>query len=440
MQRIITLLAAALTFAVTALPSQAVTLLRDPDIENALDQLARPVLTAAGLSPARISVLVIEDRTLNAFVIDANHIFIHSGLISRLDSAAELQAVIAHEAAHIAHGHLARRAMNARAAQSVTGIGLALAAAAMASGSPDAGTAIGFGIASSANRVFMSHTRAEEAAADQSGIRFMARGGVDPQGAVRVLEIFRGQELISESRQDPYARTHPMSRDRLRHAQALATTYGGKAQADPQADYWFARAKGKLTAFTRAPKWTRQRAGESPARDIELMRLAVSYHRDSNTAKAVSTMQALLAEKPRDAFYYELYGQILLESRRMSAAVTAYSNAVKLAPKDALILGGYGHALLVSGNPKAALPVLEKARARDSADARVMRDLAQSYAQLGNNGMASLMTAERYALQGRMKDAAIHAKRATGILPRGSAGWQRAQDVLSAAETASKKK
>ena len=112
----------------------------------------------------------------------------------------------------------------------------------------------------------------------------------------------------------------------------------------------------------------------------------------------------------------------------------------RVAPKDALILGGYGHALLVSGNPKAALPVLEKARARDSADARVMRDLAQSYAQLGNNGMASLMTAERYALQGRMKDAAIHAKRATGILPRGSAGWQRAQDVLSAAETASKKK
>jgi predicted Zn-dependent protease len=52
--------------------------------------------------------------------------------------------------------------------------------------------------------------------------------------------------------------------------------------------------------------------------------------------------------------------------------------------------------------------------------------------------MASLVTAERYALTGRMKDAGIHAKRAAGLLPRGSAGWQRAQDVLSAAETAEK--
>lgn len=50
--------------------------------------------------------------------------------------------------------------------------------------------------------------------------------------------------------------------------------------------------------------------------------------------------------------------------------------------------------------------------------------------------MASLVTAERYAVQGRFKDAAIHAKRAEGALARGSGPWQRAQDVLSAAQRA----
>ena len=131
-------------------------------------------------------------------------------------------------------------------------------------------------------------------------------------------------------------------------------------------------------------------------------------------------------------------GQILLESRKVNAALTAYKNAVALAPRDALILGSYGHALLISGNAKSALSVLEKSRSRDGRDARVLRDLAQAYAKLKNNGMASLVTSERYALQGRLKDAGIHAKRATGLLPRGSAGWQRAQDVLSAAEAAQK--
>ena len=421
---------------VLALPARAVTLLRDPDIEHALGELARPVLTAAGLSPSQIRILVVRDANLNAFVIDSNHIFIHSGMILRLGTAEELQAVIAHEAAHIANGHIARRTFNARSAKNMAGIGMALAVAAAASGNNDAAAALGIGISSSASRVFMSHTRAEEASADQSAVLYMVRGGVDPQGAVRVMEMFDGQELVTAARQDPYARSHPMSRDRLRHVKALAQSYGHKPRDAAASHYWFSRAKGKLSGFLRAPKWTHKRAGDSASDDIRLMRLAVAYHRDSNTAKAVSTMQALLGQKPRDPFYHELYGQILLESRKNGAAITAYRNAVNLAPRNALILGSYGHALLVTGNARAALPVLEKARARDGQDARVLRDLGQAYATLKQPGMASVVTAERHALQGRLKDAGIHAKRATGLLPRGSAGWQRAQDVLSAAEAA----
>jgi predicted Zn-dependent protease len=82
--------------------------------------------------------------------------------------------------------------------------------------------------------------------------------------------------------------------------------------------------------------------------------------------------------------------------------------------------------------------VLERARSRDSADARILRDLGQAYARVGKPGLASLATAERYALSGRLKDAAIHANRASGLLARGSSPWQRAQDVLTAAKAAPK--
>ena len=75
-------------------------------------------------------------------------------------------------------------------------------------------------------------------------------------------------------------------------------------------------------------------------------------------------------------------------------------------------------------------------RSRDFGDARILRDLSVAYARNGQNAMASVVTAERYALQGRMKDAELHAKRAAGALPQGSGPWQRAQDVLSAAKLA----
>ena len=71
-----------------------------------------------------------------------------------------------------------------------------------------------------------------------------------------------------------------------------------------------------------------------------------------------------------------------------------------------------------------------KARETDFRNTRLMRDLAVAYSKLGMNNMAALVTAERYALSGNIKDAKIHARRASKVLPFGSPAWQRAQDVL----------
>jgi predicted Zn-dependent protease len=106
----------------------------------------------------------------------------------------------------------------------------------------------------------------------------------------------------------------------------------------------------------------------------------------------------------------------------------------------AQILGGLGRAQLAAGQPKAALATLEAARTRDFGDARVLRDLGQAYAQTGQTGMASVAVAERYALLGRLDDAVIHAERAMGLLPRGSVGWRRAEDVFIAYEQDKKRR
>lgn len=147
-----------------------------------------------------------------------------------------------------------------------------------------------------------------------------------------------------------------------------------------------------------------------------------------------------MAARPDDAYYCELKGQILLENRKMQAALGAYETVVALAPRESLIQGSYGRALMAADQPRAALVPLEDARSRDLRDARVMRVLALAYAKLGNTGKAALTTSERHAIEGRMKDAARQAQRATTLLPRGSAPWQRAQDVVSASEHAKKRK
>lgn len=430
----------ALGVMISAVPARALTLLRDADIEHALSQLAKPILTAAGLSPSRVKILVIKDSQLNAFVVDTQHIFLHSGLILKLNSAPALQAVIAHEAAHISNGHISRRISNQRFSQNAAGIGMALAGVAALSGGGQAAIGAAVGVQSSAHRMFLAHTRAEEAAADQSSVRYMLRAGIDPQGAVDVQKIFKGQEALATSRQDPYARSHPLSRDRLRALEGLVASQSKSFPDNPTSEYWYARARGKLSAFLRAPNWTLRRADESPSKDISLMRKAAAYHQKSDLSKALKAINGAIALRPKDGFLHDLKGQILLESRKTKDAVAVYSKAAKLTRNNPLILGGYGRALLAAGQINKALPVLEKARSKDGSDLRILRDLAVAYAKKGQNGLASLVTAERYALRGRLPDAAIHAKRASGLLPQGSAPWRRAQDVLHASQQAAKRR
>jgi len=170
-----------------------------------------------------------------------------------------------------------------------------------------------------------------------------------------------------------------------------------------------------------------------------LMREASARHRLSQSGAALKAINAAIALRPDDAFYHELKGQILLENRRFSEAVTAYRKAVSLAPRNALCLSSLGHALLAADRPREALTPLEKSRGRDFRNTAMLRDLGAAYARTGNNGMAALAAAERYALQGRLKDAGVLAKRASGLLPNGSSGWRRAEDILREADRASKK-
>ena len=421
--------------ALNASMAHSISLLRDPDIEHGLQQLAAPILRAAKLKSDSVKVWVVNDMGLNAFVIDHTHIFLHAGLVLKLKSAAQLQSVIAHEAAHISNGHISRRLANARRAKMATSFGVLVAAAAVGAGHTDAGLGLALGTTGSVNRILLAHNRIEESAADQSALRFMNAAKIDPVAMAEVFELFIGQSNLSEEYQDPYTRSHPLNRDRIRIVNAYAANATSYLPDAAQA-YWFSRIQGKLSGFLRAPQWTMRRATGSS--DVDLMRRAIAEHRSGRSSSAQKTMAQLIATHPNDAFYRELQGQILLESRKFSTATKAYASAADLAPSNALILGGYGRSLLarnIKNSNTQALKILQKARNLDSRDARILRDIGTAYARSDQQGQAVLAIAERYALKGNMKNAAIQAKRAEGLLPRGSAAWQRAQDILDAVKT-----
>ncbi len=437
-RRFLGLLTAATVSFALALPAQARTFVRDAEIERTLRMMSEPIFRAAGLGTTDVRMFILLDPSMNAFVAGGRNMVLYTGLLRELKEPETVMGVIAHEVGHITGGHLARRQIAARDLSGPAMIASILAAAAAAvAGAPQAGMALALGGTQAAQRSLLAFSRAEEAAADQAAVAYMNRAGVDPEGMLAILRLFKGQEVFQSGRIDPYAQSHPLSSERIALLEERIAASPARGQpASAEIHYWHARMRAKLDGFTDRPErvLARLELETEPDSELNLYRRAIALHRRSEPEAALRAVDRLIARRPNDPFYTELKGQILYESARPAEAVAAYRQAARLAPDEPLIAGWLGRALLASGQPGAdaeALRILESAVRDDPGEPGVLRDLAQAYARAGRDGDAALATAERLALLGDAEGAVRMARRAMDLLPTGSPGWRRADDIAA---------
>ena len=92
-----------------ALAQGKISLIRDTEIENTVRVYVAPLFEAAGLDPGAVSITLVNDRNLNAFVAGGQRIFIHTGLLMKANTPGQVIGVLAHEIGHIAGGHLSQK-------------------------------------------------------------------------------------------------------------------------------------------------------------------------------------------------------------------------------------------------------------------------------------------------------------------------------------------
>lgn len=428
--------------AILAGDARAVTLLLDTEINRTIRMIADPVLDAAGLDPDTVEIFVISDPSLNAFVTGGRTMFIHSGMLRRLRTPEELAAVIAHEAGHIRGGHIVGRLEAMRGARIAQIVSTLLGVGVSAAGGGAAGAGVGAGGLGLAQRLYLRFSRAQESSADQAAVTYLTSAGLDPRAMLLVLRELEAEQGILTN-VDPYLLSHPLSGARieaLRRAVEGSSAQGGRYS--DEVHYWHARMRAKLDGFLSRPgSGAVFSYGDQPSAgsgEIDLYREAIETHRLPQPDRAIALIDELIALRPRDPFYWELKGQILSESGRGPAAVEPYRRALALSDsfvdgEPTLISVGLATALLTLETQEAdaeALRLLERAAAAEPFDARLRRPLAIAYARAGQEGMAAVATSEALALRGRIDEAHRQAERAQRMLPTGSPGWLRAQDVL----------
>nr|WP_277754063.1 M48 family metalloprotease [Porphyrobacter sp. GA68] len=419
-----------------ARPAIAQSVLRDTETEAVLNDMAAPLVEAAGLDPGNVQIVLLNEPSINAFVAGGQIIYIHSGLIDAADTANEVQGVIAHELGHITGGHINRFDEGVGAATRISLLSLLLGVAAAAAGAGEVAPGIMMAGQRAAIGKFLAFTRVQEASADAAGAEYLSKAGISGRGSLTFFRKLQGElsrRGFRRNDETEFVQTHPLSSDRI---QRLRETYQAdpawEAPDDPALQARFSKVKAKLFGYLADPAQTMRLYPESDGSVEAHYARAYAYHKQAKVEQALAETEALLAMQPDNPFFLELKGQVLLESGRPAEAIESLRAATRLTNNAPLIGSIFGHALLATENAahlSEAEQVLRASVALDRRNPFAWYQLGQVYAQKGDEPRAMLASAEQQVLRGEFAPALRSARGAEAGLPTGSPDWIRAQDV-----------
>jgi predicted Zn-dependent protease len=420
----------------SAQPVAAQSVLRDAETERLLQDLVDPLAEAAGLGEGAVEVVLLDDRSINAFVAGGQRIYVHAGLIHAADTANEIQGVLAHELGHITGGHIIRYSEGAGNATRITLLSaLAGIAAALAGGGEAAMGVMALG-QQVAMGSFLAFTRTQEASADAAGAQYLSAAGLTGRGSLeffRKLQEYEFRRGYNQSDETEFARTHPLSGNRIAALRdGYAEDPAWDVPPDPQEQQRFERIKAKLFGFQNSPERTLNAYPPEDKSIAARYARAYAYHKEALVDHALAETDALLAAEPDNPYFLELKGQILLESGRPDEALEPLRKSVMLSGANPLIAPMLGHALLATENPAylgEAEQVLRAAVGRDRENPFAWYQLGVVYGQRGDIPRAQLASAEQLIMSGNPRAALQNARSAEVGLPTGSPDWIRAQDV-----------
>ena len=394
-------------------------LIRDTELETKLESLLAPLVQASNIS-SQIKVRIILDSSYNAFVTGDDIIYLHSGLLLEAETLEEVMGVMAHELGHIASGHVARKGESLQKAHGASLLSTALAAAAAIGGSGELAAGLLVAGNDRAARQFYYGSRINEAVADEWALEMLDELEISSDGMAKMMQRLSQQNVLPESHQSEYYRTHPGTKQRLAVYEDHLAKSNFKDSIMAEADYAdFNRIVAKLSGYRNRPEQTIKSLGQTLENNNlsidERYELAIAYFRYGNSDAAMRNIQSLLLDEPENPYFYELAGEIAFADQKLPSAIEYLTAAFDKSQQAPLIGMRLGRALLATGiaeNYVRARDILKIAAAGEPDWPFVRREYAIALGKTGDIATASWQLAEVAFLNGDLQQANIQLKRA----------------------------
>jgi predicted Zn-dependent protease len=290
-------------------------LYEDPMLDEYLgkigDRLAPEAVKQSGAVGFRF--FVFRDPTLNAFALPNGRIYVHTGLLSRVENEAQLATVVAHEMAHVTKRDALRfnrdvqnKSIAATVLAIAASIGVAVAAGdQVRRGNPVAASVLsqtaqimlGLGLQLSLLAAINGYGRGLEAEADEQGMENLVRAGYDPNEAPKVFQLLSKDSEDRGKLENFFFGSHPRLQERIETTTALLQSrYQGQA-SDPSRVRDTEEFQLRMRSVVR----------ENAALDIRAGRFDL----------AAQQLDRVLAITPKDPIAHTYYGDLYrLKSQR----------------------------------------------------------------------------------------------------------------------------
>lgn len=280
-------------------------LYHDPELENYLNKIAKKLVVNSISPDISIHVKVLNDPNLNAFAFPNGVIYVHTGILARMENEAQLAALLGHEITHTTHRHSLRvlRSIKNRPAY-IAAVQKTIAKIAMIQ---ELAQFLG---ATGAMAAVAGYTREFETTADQAGLDLTVKANYDPREALQLFEHLR-QEIEIERIEEPFFfGTHPNVQQRIENVSNwLSAEYQGENTGIKNTEIFQSKLRRLVLDNARL--------------DLQMGRFFI----------AQKGVKKYLRRNPDDAGAHYLLGEIFRQQDRQGDAATAikhYAKAIAL--------------------------------------------------------------------------------------------------------------
>jgi len=385
----------------------------DPVVAAYISDLGRKILKAAGPQPFDYRFFVLDSDVANAFAAPAGYVFIHSGLITLMESEGQLAAIVSHEIAHVTSRHLSERIANTQRLSLAT-LGGILAGVFLGG---NVGQAVMMGSLAGNIQMQLAYSRQDEREADVKGLDYLVESGYDPRFMMEAFQIMLRTAWHAPKEVPTYLTTHPGLSERIASVETMVASnpeYSGvRGRGDERA---FQAIKVRLLALVGDAQRARNHFEALLRQDqddaLGHYGLAVLYQQQQNFNHSLSEFKLALKTQPANPTILTDLGHLLFRKKDFAQAMEVLNKVVVIRPHSVQALFLLGRVYEEQGRPEKSEEFYKRVLLLDPDHAEALYRMGLIYGRQGDLARAHLHTGLSFKVQGEYKKALFHLRKA----------------------------